>query len=214
MGVEMAALAATAIAAGAQAYNTQKTERKQDRSLAESIRNQSQKQQKADSEVAQLVNQQAQSSPDQHRQQAEQQYLDQARRASPNAAPGFNQAGRVSDAFSDRAEAAAAGLQQYGGERSNLMARQDAPGMQRFAEGAAMNDSRVNLNMISRDAQGQAFLDSLRTRAIRRNPWIDAGAAALQGYAGTMGGGSTGAMTGANSAFGPYASGYQFPGGA
>ena len=84
-----------------------------------------------------------------------------------------------SDAFKDYAQQGAQGVQQYADKSAGLMSRIDAPGMQRMGEGFSRGHLGTDVGLIAREASGQAFMDDLRLRSIRRNPWIDAAAQAM-----------------------------------
>lgn len=200
MGAEVIIpLMLTAAASGAQMYNTRRTEQKQDNQLAQSIRSRSREQQKADALVKGEVDKIAGSRSDDERAKSLDGYMQQLRTNRKGIEGGLtpNVGG---DTF--RADAASAANEVQGGaqDRAGLMARIDAPTMQR--QGEAFSQSRLgsDLDLEGRASRGQAYIDELRLRGIRRNPWIDAaaqmGSAAAGGYSGGFGGGGKSATGG------------------
>jgi hypothetical protein len=200
MGAEvLIPLAIAAVSTGAQVYNTRRTANKQDAALAGSIRNQASKQRQIDArtnaEVAKL--EQSRSADEAAASRAA--YGEQLRR-NRAAMEGGLTPNVGSAAFK---EDAAQGVKEVGGyadETAGLMSRMDAPTMQRQGEGFGFQQLATDNMITGREAQGQAFMDDLRLRAIRRNPWIDAASQIGMAYAGTMGGGmgASGAGTGAS----------------
>lgn len=176
-------LAIAAVSAGAQYYNTQQTARKQDNALAEQIRNQAAQQREADARVAKAVQDTAASNPDAARTDALDQYVQQLRRHQEAATGNLNTPVGASQAFRQDAADAALGVKNYGDQFANLMSRIDAPAIQRQQEAFNFGDLSTDIAGIKRNASGQDFLDELRLRSIRRNPWIDAGSQIGMAYA-------------------------------
>ncbi|MFV0411497.1 MAG: hypothetical protein ACK5LJ_17900, partial [Paracoccus sp. (in: a-proteobacteria)] len=82
--------------------------------------------------------------------------------------------------------------------------------------GEAISQQRTGneLGLIERMASGDDFLARMRLQGIRGNPWLNAFSALAGGAAGAYrGGGGSGTASSANSAVGPYAGGYRYPGG-
>lgn len=182
------ALAAAAAAAGTSYYNAQTTARKQDDSAAQSIRNQSAKQQTADAKIMDLIAQNQTSDSVDEEAALTSSYLQTLQQGSQKS--GFNQGpGGFSEAYRGDVADAAAATDQYGADRAGLLARIDAPGEQRRNEGVMFDTTRNQLIGIDRDAQQQAFLDQLKYNKIRENPWLGALSSGLSGYAGAAGGG-------------------------
>lgn len=202
-----AALAAAG--AGLQYQNTQSTAKKQDRALAESLRSKAGIQRKADEKVAQEVEKLKGSRSDDERRKALDSYSEQLRRNKGKVEGGLTP-NYGSDAFREGAAATAAGVQQYGDETAGLMSRIDAPTMQRQGEAFGYGNLATDLNLIAREGSGQAFLDELRLRAIRRSAGKDALASFLGGAAGGvtgMGGGSGASAASAGNAL--YGAGFR-----
>ena len=176
------------------AYNQNETAKKQDRQMAMQIRNQSAKQQSADAKIAAALTQQAGSNPQDEIAQQTNSYLETLRGGQQRG--GFNTGpGGYSDAYRSDVDAAGLALDQYGVDRAGLLARIDAPGLQRQNEGIQFDMLANDIRGIGREAKGQDYLDSLRLGAIRNNPWIDALATGMKAYGGAAagGGGSAGA---------------------
>lgn len=196
----------TALSAGAQMYNTRRTENKQDAANANAIRSQARIQREADARVNEETQRLEQSRSESERAKALESYGSQLR--TNRAAV---QSGLVPNGGSDALEGWAANASQAvdaGADKAaGLMARMDAPAYQRMNEGFSRGMLATDLDRTAREAQGRAFLDDLRLRSIRRNPWLDAGAQALGAF------GSAYRPPAGASRFGPYASGYKYPGG-
>ena len=178
------------------AYNQNETAKKQDRQMAAQIRNQSAKQQSADAKIAAALTQQAGSNPQDEIAQQTNSYLETLRGGQQRG--GFNTGpGGYSDAYRSDVDAAGLALDQYGVDRAGLLARIDAPGLQRQNEGIQFDMLANDIRGIGREAKGQDYLDSLRLGAIRNNPWIDALATGMKAYGSAKagGGGSAGAGT-------------------
>lgn len=105
-------------------------------------------------------------------------------------ANGINQGvGGFSDVYRQDAAKAAEGLQDFGVNRAGLLARTDAPGLQRVGEGILFDNTAQDIRGIGRDANQQQYLDNLALQAIRPNPWISAAADLGMAYAGAKAGG-------------------------
>jgi len=188
------ALAAAAAASAASAYNTNQTAKKEDRKIAEGIRNQSAKQKEADERTnKEITSIEGSSSRDEEAKRLDQ-YAAQLRRNRPTVQGGNLNPLLGGSAFKADAANAAQGADAYAGQTADLMAQVDAPGMQRQGEGFGFGKLATDIDLISRESRGQAYIDELRRRTVRRNPWIDMGAGMLSAYSGMAGGG--GAMGG------------------
>lgn len=197
MGALAVPLMFAAAAAGTSIYNTRQTEKRQDRALAEKIRQQSKKQQEADARIAETLTGLQGSNPAVERAQALADYVAQVRANAAGMGALGQQGGAVSDAYARAAEDAAMGVSDYIGGQAELMARQDAAGRQREREGRTVAGLGTNLGLIEREARGQAMLDDMRVNSIRRNPWLDAASAVLGAMAGGMGAGAAAPAGGA-----------------
>lgn len=191
MGMEiLIPLIGTALSGGMTAYNTNKTAKKQDNALALQIRNQGRKQQEIDARVNSEVDKLKGSTSEDEIAKRLDQYGSQLRRNRAGLEGGLTPNIGSDEFRSDSANAAQA-VQTGTGQVAGLMARMDAPGMQRQGENASFGHLATDTSLLAREAQGQDFIDRLRLAGIRRNPWIDMGAG-LVGAAGSAFGGAGG----------------------
>ncbi len=183
----------TAVSTAATVYNSRETARKQDNALAAQINASSKKNKEADDRTRQLIDKTAASSPDAEKSKALGQYVAALNAGGSNATAGLTaQKGAVSDRYAQDARDASLGVSQYGADKANIFSTIDAAKRQRDDEGFDRGRAANDLLDIERRAKAQDFLLGLKTQGIRRNPWIDAGAGLLKGYAGSMGGGAGG----------------------
>lgn len=186
------ALGAMAASAGLQYHNTQQTARRQDNQAAAGIRQQAGKQKQIDARIGEEVSKLAASDASDERRQRLADYMQTIQR-SQGTTNGALSGEFGGDAFKAAANEARGDVQQQVGEQAGLMARIDAAGMQRQGEGFGFGRLATDTGMIAREARGDAFINELRMRAIQRNPWMDAAAAGLQGYASAVGTGGAAA---------------------
>ena len=104
-----------------------------------------------------------------------------------------------SEAFQGDAENAANMVLSDAGDTAGLLARMDAPDVQRQAEGNAFGHLATETDLLKRRSSGQSFIDDLKLRAIRRNPNIDLAAGILSAVGGAYGGMGAGGASGAGS---------------
>lgn len=194
------ALALAAAAAGTQYYNTQKTAQRQDRAAASAIRSQGAKQREADAKVAEQVEQMKGSTAEASRRKSLQSYVDTLRSRKQRSEAGLDPTIGSSRFLADAAQAAQT-VGDYGTQRADLLAKVDAPGMQRRDEGFAQGRLATDLGLIGRESSGQAYLDRLRMESIKRNAGLDALASLMGGAAGGVAGGwGAGAQAGGKAA--------------
>jgi hypothetical protein len=204
MGAEIIVpLLLTAASAGVSAYNTNKTAKKQDAVLADSIRNQKELQRQQDARVNEEVGNLSNSTMEESRAKRMDQFMQQLGRNRQVATAGLTQ-NVGGDAFQSDAAAAAESVVAEGNDTAGLLARIDAPEMQRQGEAKGFGHLATDTDLLRRRSQGQQFLDELRLKKIRRNPWLDVVSAGLSGASG-MGFGGSG--VGGTSAFTPVAQG-------
>jgi hypothetical protein len=211
MGTEvLIGLALSAAAAGAQAYNTRQTAKRQDNQLAAQIRADAAKQRQADEKTRALVQAQAKSSDADEKATALGKYTAAIRQAQGNADRPLQTVGNVSAAYKQAGSDAALGMGQYAGKIADLVSSIDAPTQQREND-KFITDRYVNdIDQISRAARGDDFLAQMKLRGIRRNPWIDAGASVLNGAGGAVAsnaGAWDGAITDDGAVMGDYGGG-------
>lgn len=181
MGTEvLVGLALAAAGAGAQYYNTTRTEKRQDNQLAENIRGQARRQEEADAKVNEEVRKLEQSNAADERAGRLQQYFQTIGRNRRDVQGGITP-GIGGAQFQGDADKAAAALDAYGGGQAALASRIDAPLVQRQGEGFSYGNLATDLSRIGREVAGQAFVDQVKLNRIRRDPWLDAAGSTLQG---------------------------------
>ncbi|MGH6720047.1 MAG: hypothetical protein ACREER_12075 [Alphaproteobacteria bacterium] len=174
------------LGAGLSAYNTYRTAKRQDSAAADAIRSQGRIQQRADGKVNDEITKLEGSNSADEKAKREGQFLDALYKNKGRIEGGLNtQVG--GEAFQKAQSDAKSGVEAYGAENAGLLARIDAPGMQRQGEAFGFGRLATDIGLLGRESSGQAFLDDLRMRSIRRNPWMDAGAGLLSGIGGAMG---------------------------
>jgi hypothetical protein len=188
-------------AAAASEYNSEQTAKRQDNQAAAGLIEQGRKQKQADSKVNDEVQKLAGSNATDERAAALQNYMTTLQRGKQTAQAGLNTPNIGGSAFQASSAQAANDVQFNAANTAGLMSRIDAPGMQRQGEGFDYGNLATDLSLISREAQGDDYLNQLRIKAIRRNPWIDVAAAGASGYAGAYSGkGSSASLPSSSSA--------------
>lgn len=193
-------LALAAAAAGGSYYNTTKTAQRQDNQAAIGIQNQSRIQKGADAKVNEAVAKLADSNADSAKQSRLDDYMNVLRRNRSTTEGGLTP-NIGSDTFKTDAATAANDASSYADKTAGLMARMDAPGMQRQQEGFDYGHLATDIGLIGRESQGQNFLDQLKLGRIRRNAKIDLASGLMSAAAGGVAGG-TSAAGGAGNAYG------------
>jgi hypothetical protein len=196
MGAEvLIPLAIAAAGSGASAYNADRTAKRQDQAAAAGIRQQGVRQREADRRVDTELDELAGSNPEAERRAANDQFMAQlqaTRGTATGSTPGVpGAAARYGEQVSTNADASAATAAKV----ADLMSRVSSPLLQRQREGQGFARSATDIGMIGRAAAGDDFLNQLRLRAIRPNPWIDAAGGVAQGYAANMAGPSAGSAS-------------------
>jgi hypothetical protein len=189
MGAEVAIAALALAGAGASAYNTNRTLKKQDNAAAEGLRRQQQMQREADAKVAQRITEQKGSTPEAERARNEADMLAAIQGAQVKARRNLQTPGAASADYRMAANDAGAGAQDYAQQVAGLLSVIDSAGQQRQREGFAFGDLATEVDLVGRRSRGQQHVDGLKIQGIRRNPWIDMAAAAASGAASGMGGG-------------------------
>lgn len=190
------ALAAMA-AAGAQTYNTVQTAKKQDKQAAAGITAQAANQRRANAKITDTIDKVGANDASGARATAGKQYLDQVQASMGKANAGLARKHLNAD-FDQRAGGAAAANVDYGKQTADLMARMDAPVLQRQGEANLMGNTGMDLSALGSKIQGDAFLNNMAMNGIHRSPYIDFASQALSAYAGSAGGAprGTGAANG------------------
>jgi hypothetical protein len=194
-------LALAAAAAGGSYYNTQKTAQRQDNQAALGIQNQSRIQKQADTKVNDAVAKLADSNAASAKEGRLDDYLSVLRRNRSTTEAGLTPV-IGSDTFKTDAATAANDANSYADKTAGLMARMDAPGIQRQQEGFDYGNLATDIGLIGRESQGQNFLDQLKLRNIRRNAKIDLASGLLSAAAGGVAAGGASAAGGAGNAYG------------
>lgn len=186
------ALALAAAAAGGQYYNATNTAKRQDNQAALGIQNQSRIQKQADAKVNDAVAKLADSNAADAKASRLDDYMNVLRRNRSTVEAGLTP-NIGSDTFKTDAATAASDASSYADKTAGLMARMDAPGIQRQQEGFDYGNLATDIGLIGRESQGQSFLDQLKLGRIRRNAKIDLGSGLLMAGAGAAASGAGGA---------------------
>lgn len=187
-GAELAVpLLISGAATGASVLNQEAAARRADRITAQGIRQQGVRQRDVNARVDQEIGRVAGSDPTMEQQASQVQYLEQLRRsrAAARGAPGVPGA---SERYSQDVVAGDATVDANAARIADLMSRTGAPLLQREREVQGLDRLRSDVGVIGRAAGGDDFLNQLRLRAVRPNPYIDALAGVAQGYAGARAG--------------------------
>jgi len=179
MGVAAIPYVLAAASAGVQ-YQTQRSAaKKQDATLAQQIHQNAGRQKAASTAIDAAMQKRATQDAGETRKASADQYLQQVRAAQGHATSGLNQGGNVSDAYRQSAQDAALGIGDYGERTAELMARIDAPALQRQREGQQTGQLGIDLNDLAQQGRGQDFLHQLRLARIQPNPWGQLASAGL-----------------------------------
>jgi hypothetical protein len=185
------ALALAAASAGAGIYNQNRMASQQDRQAAAGIRQQQENQRQANERLNQTLRFQQEAKPEQTRAVIDDQFMRQVQAKLGQAQAGVRQGSGA--AYEDASREAAGKIAQTAATDAGLLARIDSPVVQRQQEGFRYGDLGMDLDILRGNVQGDQFLNNLRMRGIRRNPYIDAAA-------GIAGGAAQGMMAGAGTA--------------
>lgn len=189
------AVAVAAAAALTTAYNTRQTAKKQDAALAEGIRQQAKIQKRGNQQISDSLSKLEKSRSGTEQAGALEQYRQALRGTDAQARSGQAVEG-LSEAYDEATRAGTATAQGNVGNIADLLSRIDAPSLQRQREGIGVADLGLNLSTLGRDARGADFLARMKAQNIRRNPWLDAAASAMNAYAGGSFSGGGGAAAG------------------
>ncbi|MCF3455421.1 hypothetical protein [Stenotrophomonas maltophilia] len=180
-----------------QQAETDRVARKQDQATAQSLLNQSRRQQEADTKVnEQIAKTEASNSADE-RAQALSQFTQQLQRSRKQAVAGL-ESPIGGQAFQADSTAARAGSDSAAARTAELMARIEAPRLQRQDEAFDYGRLATDIDGLSREAAGQSFIDQMRLRNIRRRPGMDLLSGGLMAAGGAMAGGGAGAAAAPN----------------
>lgn len=191
----VAALAAAAVST----YNTNKTNKKRDAALSANLRTQRGIQDRSNRAIQGAVSDLERSRAADAKQRASKRYLAALGRAGGGGQiTGANPLGK-GKAYTDALRAAAANESDFAAESADLYAATDAPGDQRMAEAFSFGDLGTRLGLFGSESRGAAGIGNLKLGQIRRDPYLDLAAAAMQGFgsAYSSGGGGGGGAAGA-----------------
>lgn len=169
-GVELALLAgSTAVSAA----NNQQAQNQQNRIASDAMRRNQMLNQEAGRRVSEEIQRTAKSAPDQEVQNANADFMDALRRAKVGEG-GDALTGRGSDRFADDLDLARTAANDEGKRTANVLARIDAPQLQRQREGAGINRAATDLSLLGERGKSGDFLDQLRMARAVPNAGIDA----------------------------------------
>jgi hypothetical protein len=187
------ALALAAAAAGTEYYNTEHTAKRQDKQAAQSILDQSNIQKKANARTQQTIQQVQNSTAADARAQRLSDYMKTLNQAKSRTDAGLTNPVVGGATFQADSAAAANQANNYADQTAGLLARIDAPTVQRQQEGFDYGQLATDLNLLQGQSAGQAFLDKLKQASIRRNAKLDLAAGLMSAAGGAVGGGAAGA---------------------
>ena len=185
----------SAVAAGATAVNANNTAKRQDRAAAEGVRKQAQNQTEINAKINKTLQETKAQNPDDTRSAVNDQYLRQVQARLGQGRSGLTADTGLSSAYDEAATAAGSKVADFANSSAGLLSRIDAPGVQRQAEGMRYGNLGIDLDMSRGNIQGDQFLNNLRLRGIRNNPWIDAAAGVMSGAAAGVAAGGAGGAT-------------------
>lgn len=174
--------AGTAVSVGAQ----QSAARKQDREAAAGILRQAQLNREAGAKVSKTLDQLEQSNPQEDIAKRQASYMDALRRAQPSTNKALPDAVGGSDRFAEDVSAARGANAAEAGTTAGLMARIDAPTIQRTREGQLANDTLSQLSLLDDRSRQADYLTRLRVSMQKPNPWAIGAGQALNGYGSTL----------------------------
>jgi hypothetical protein len=182
------ALVLAGLAAAGSAYNTNRTAKKQDAAAAQGISRQAALQAENNANINRTLQFGQQSKPDDFEANRLGQYSQAIRAKLAQANSGLQGSGASSAAFKEAANDAGGQAKGYADTLGGLMAKMDAPTLQRQEESYSYGNLGMDLDRQRSSIQGEDFLTRLRVGGIRRNPYIDAASAAMGGVASAGGG--------------------------
>ncbi len=166
------ALLTQALGHGVDAYNQDRAHRRQSRQLRHGLTQQQARQSEADASLGDLMSAMEGSGPADDRASLNDAYMQQlmrTRRMQTGAIPTLDGA---SSRYAADAAGASTDIGQYGARLSDIMARADAPILQRQGEQQLMARTASDIQGVARGAQSDDFLTRLRASQMRPNPWV------------------------------------------
>lgn len=181
-GAEIAALAVSAAGTGATSVANNDALRRKDRDTAAGILRQADLSRQANAKVSKNIQQLEQSNPNEDITKRQAVYLDALRRAQPAANQSLPVAAGGSQRFAEDVSNAQGATAGEAATSANLMARIDAPGIQRTREGQMAGDTLSQLSMLDDQSKHDAFLTQLRASMERPNQLLMGAGALAKGY--------------------------------
>lgn len=189
-------LVMAAVAGGATYANNRQQAKKADNITSQQLLRSGERQKKADSKVAELIDTTAKSDAKDEKGSIMAGYMQQLQAARGGAQNGL-QTPAASSRFAQEATAAALGIDAGGKDYAETTSRLDAPILQRQGEALARRDTGVDIGTILREQEGDDAGVALKMRTIRDNPWLlalsQAASSYGKNYTGGAGAGSTAA---------------------
>lgn len=206
-------VALAAAGTGVDYYAGQEAASERDRVLAGGIKRQRQRQSEADARINQELAAREASNPDDERQQAMAQFMEQLKRAR-GPAGGTTDVPTAGDRYRADSAAAKVGIQNFGTRRADTASRISAPIRQRTGESISADRTGADVGLIGRKARGDDYVTQLKASSITEDPWLKALGIALRaaGMAYGAGAGAVGGGTSAGSVGGIGAGGGAVPG--
>lgn len=183
------------VSAGSNYIDARNQRRKSDNIALDSMRQNSERQKRADAVNSQLAADIGKSTNVAEKGKRLTDYMAQLQGGRGDAMSGVGQIAGASSAYAADAAKAALGIEGYGQDYAGLMSTLDSAGDQRRREGRSMTDAATNIGLIGREQEGADRVTQLRLKGVRSNPWLQALSAVAQGAAmasagGAFGGGS------------------------
>jgi hypothetical protein len=180
-------LVLSAVGAGASAIDQRQMARKRDAIAVQGIDAQARRRREAEARVNQEVQAAARSSPEAEQQQAMADFTSQLR-ASKAGAAGTTDIAGASDRYQTDTTAAKAGIENYGQQMADITSRITAQGRQRQREGFSRGRASSDVAGISRNAQGDEFLNQLMQSRVHPNAGLGILSALASGAGSAMAG--------------------------
>lgn len=175
----MAALSAAGT--GATMVSQQDTLHKQDQIAAQGIMRQGQLNSQADQKVSDLTQKLAASNPQDAIDKQKASYMKALMSVAPAQAGANPTMPGASKKYANDVSNADANVQNYGTTQAGIMARTDAPTIQRLGEQEQIGSTAGDLGLIQNQSVGQQDVTKLGIQSTHSNPWVAAAAAAAQG---------------------------------
>jgi hypothetical protein len=205
-------IALAAASTGVSYYNNKQLENRQDDILVHGIQQQRKRQGDVNKATDELLSKFATSNAEGDKAKANAAYTQALAANKPMVNAGLTKVGGASKDYAAGSQDAALGVADYGKLLSGLMSRIEAPQDQRAREGVMLGNYGVEVDRQGRMSRGDDYINQLRLKAQRSNPWLSALSAALQGAATATGSGEGGGLMSLFGAKAPVDFGIPLPG--